>query len=134
MIQTALGSTSKEEVEKILRDLCSTVITEDDCRNQIIQDALNVSCDEELNDLWKKILEDSPKKNEKENNFETEKSNEKTSGNEEEKDNITGNSKKQENTSQTEACFSLQLFSDKETSDDDDKESVMVCISLYKYT
>ena len=127
MIQTALGSTSQEEVEKILKDICNTVVTEEDCRNQIIQDALNVSCDEELNDLWKLILADSPKKNEKE------KSNEQSSSNQEEKDTITGNIK-QENISQNEACFSLQLFSDKEISDDDDKESVMVCIYLIKYT
>ena len=127
MIQTALGSTSQEEVEKILKDICNTVVTEEDCRNQIIQDALNVSCDEELNDLWKLILADSPKKNEKE------KSNEQSSSNQEEKDNITGNIK-QENISQNEACFSLQLFSDKEISDDDDKESVMVCILFDKYT
>ena len=125
MIQTALGSTSQEEVEKILKDICNTVVTEEDCRNQIIQDALNVSCDEELNDLWKLILADSPKKNEKE------KSNEQSSSNQEEKDTITGNIK-QENISQNEACFSLQLFSDKEISDDDDKESVMVCILFDK--
>ena len=125
MIQTALGSTSQEEVEKILKDICNTVVTEEDCRNQIIQDALNVSCDEELNDLWKLILADSPKKNEKE------KSNEQSSSNQEEKDTITGNIK-QENISQNEACFSLQLFSDKEISDDDDKESVMICILFDK--
>ena len=125
MIQTALGSTSQEEVEKILKDICNTVVTEEDCRNQIIQDALNVSCDEELNDLWKLILADSSKKNEKE------KSNEQSSSNQEEKDTITGNIK-QENIYQNEACFSLQLFSDKEISDDDDKESVMVCILFDK--
>ena len=78
-----------------------------------------------MNDLWKLILADSPKKNEKE------KSNEQSSSNQEEKDTITGNIK-QENISQNEACFSLQLFSDKEISDDDDKESVMVCILFDK--
>ena len=51
MIQAPLESTSNEEVEKILTNICSTVVTEEDWKNQIIQDALNVSCDEDMNKI-----------------------------------------------------------------------------------
>ena len=49
-------------MENILKNICNTIVTEEDCAKQIIQDALGVSCDEELNDIWKTLLVDSPKK------------------------------------------------------------------------
>ena len=130
MLQTALGTTSNEEVEKILRNICNTVVTEEDCKNQIIQDALNVSCDEELNDIWKVLIADSPNKNQKEN---TEKKQEVYDNEEEKNDNTeesssTGEcSEKKETISHNQPSFSLQISSD---DDDDDKESVMVCIMV----
>ena len=36
----------------------TSVITDEDCKNQVIQDALNVSCDEEMNNLLAKITGD----------------------------------------------------------------------------
>ena len=140
VIQTALGSDSSEEVEKILRNICNTVVTEEDCKNQIIQDALSVSCDEELNDLWKVLIADSPSKNQKENteNKESSEQNQKINENEQEKNDSTEESsstgecsEKKEIISHNEPSFSLQIFTD----DDDDKESVMVCImvSFFRY-
>ena len=135
VLQTALGTTSSEEVEKILRNICNTVVTEEDCKNQIIQDALSVSCDEELNDLWKVLIADSPSKNEKENteNIESSEQNQKINENEQEKNDSTEESsstgecsEKKESISHNEPSFSLQIFTD----DDDDKESVMVCIMV----
>ena len=59
----ALGTQSTDELQNILTGLCNSVITEEDCKKQIIQDALNVSCDEELNDVMSKITGDfSPEK------------------------------------------------------------------------
>ena len=47
----ALQTESTEQLQNILTELCNSVITEEDCKNQVIQDALNVSCDEEMNNL-----------------------------------------------------------------------------------
>ena len=59
----ALGTQSTDELQNILTGLCNSVITEEDCKQQIIQDALNVSCNEELNDVMSKITGDfSPEK------------------------------------------------------------------------
>ena len=59
----ALGTQSTDELQNILTGLCNSVITEEDCKKQIIQDALNVSCNEELNDVMSKITGDfSPEK------------------------------------------------------------------------
>ena len=130
MLQAALGTSSSEEVEKILTNICNTVVTEEDCKNQIIQDALNVSCDEELNDIWKVLIADSPNKNQKKN---TEKKQEVYDNEEEKNDNAeesssTGEcSEKKESISHNQPSFSLQISSD---DDDDDKESVMVCIMV----
>ena len=127
MLQTALGTASSEEVEKILTNICNTVVTEEDCKNQIIQDALSVSCDEELNDIWKVLIADSPSKNKKENteNKESSEHNEEEKNDNTEESSLTGEcSEKNEGISHTAPSFSLQL------SDDDDKESIMVCITL----
>ena len=113
----ALGTKSTEELENILMGLCNSVITEEDCKNQIIQDALNVSCDEEMNDVLSKIKGDfSPDKKSEE-----------------------GYSNKNEENNSNEAHLSLQLesISDEEeltterniieiSDDDSDVESVMV--------
>ena len=53
----ALQTESNEQLQNILTELCTSVITEEDCKNQVIQDALNVSCDEEMNNLLAKIVE-----------------------------------------------------------------------------
>ena len=127
MLQTALGTASSEEVEKILTNICNTVVTEEDCKNQIIQDALSVSCDEELNYIWKVLIADSPSKNEKENteNKESSEHNEEEKNDNTEESSLTGEcSEKNQGISHTVPSFSLQL------SDDDDKESIMVCITL----
>ena len=59
----ALGTQSTDELQNILTGLCNSVITEEDCKKQIIQHALNVSCGEELNDVMSKITGDfSPEK------------------------------------------------------------------------
>ena len=114
----ALGTKSTEELENILMGLCNSVITEEDCKNQIIQDALNVSCDEEMNDVLSKIKGDfSPDKKSEEGY----------------------SSKNEENNLNDEAHLSLQLenISDEEeltterniieiSDDDSDVESVMV--------
>ena len=134
MLQTALGTASSEEVEKILTNICDTVVTEEDCKNEIIQNALSVSCDEELNDIWKLLIADSPSKNQKENteNLEISKETQEVYENEEEKNDSTEESsltrkcsEKKESISHTQPSFSLQL-----SDDDDDKESIMVCITL----
>ena len=113
----ALGTKSTVELENILMGLCNSVITEEDCKNQIIQDALNVSCDEEMNDILSKI----------EGDFSPDKKSEERYCN-----------KNEENNS-NEVHFSLQLedISDEEeltterniieiSDDSDDVESVMV--------
>ena len=145
-LKTALGSTSNEEVENILKNICNTIVTEEDCRNQIIQDALGVSCDEELNDIWKTLLVDSPKKNEEKvfnsENTEKKESSVQLSENKKGKNDTTGesslteSSKEKADISYNEPVFTLQLFSDEEISaddnnDDDDKQSIMVCITLF---
>ena len=133
-------------MENILKNICNTIVTEEDCRNQIIQDALGVSCDEELNDIWKTLLVDSPKKNEEKvfssENTEKKESNVQLSENKERKNDTTGessltqNSKEKADISYNEPVFTLQLFTDEEISaddnnDDDDKQSIMVCITLF---
>ena len=134
-------------MENILKNICNTIVTEEDCRNQIIQDALGVSCDEELNDIWKTLLVDSPKKNEEKvfssENTEKKESNVQLSENKERKNDTTGesslteSSKEKADISYNEPVFTLQLFSDEEISaddnnyDDDDKQSIMVCITLF---
>ena len=113
----ALGTKSTEELENILMGLCNSVITEEDCKNQIIQDALNVSCNEEMNDVLSKIKGD----------FSLDKKSEE------------GYSNKNEENNSNEAHLSLQLenISDEEeltterniieiSDDDSDVESVMV--------
>ena len=45
-----------EEIKKLLTEICNTVITEEDCKKQIIQDALNVSNESELRELWNDIM------------------------------------------------------------------------------
>ena len=63
----ALQTESTEQLQNILTELCTSVITEEDCKNQVIQDALNVSCDEEMNNLLEKIIGDfSPEKKDNE--------------------------------------------------------------------
>ena len=146
VIKTALGSTSNEEVENILKNICNTIVTEEDCANQIIQDALGISCDEELNDIWKTLLVDSPKKDEEKvfssEDAEKKKSNTQLSEDKERKNDTTGesslteSSKEKADISYNEPVFTLQLFSDEEISaddnnDDDDKQSIMVCITLF---
>ena len=133
-------------MENILKNICNTIVTEDDCRNQIIQDALGVSCDEELNDLWKTLLVDSPKKDEEKvfssEDAEKKESNAQLSEDKERKNDTTGesslteSSKEKADISYNEPVFTLQLFSDEEISaddnnDDDDKQSIMVCITLF---
>ena len=133
-------------MENILKNICNTIVTEEDCRNQIIQDPHGVSCDEELNDLWKTLLVDSPKKNEEKvfssENTEKKESNVQLSENKERKNDTTGesslteSSKEKADISYNEPVFTLQLFSDEEISaddnnDDDDKQSIMVCITLF---
>lgn len=128
VLQTALGTASSEEVEKILTSICNTVVTEEDCKNQIIQDALSVSCDEELNDIWKVLIADSPSKNQKENteNKESSEQNEEEKNDNTKESSLTGEcSEKKESISHTQPSFSIQL-----SDDDDDKESIMVCITL----
>ena len=128
-----------------MKNICNTIVTEEDCANQIIQDALSVSCDEELNDIWKTLLVDSPKKNEEKVirsvNTEKKESNVQLSENKEGKNDTTGesslteSSKEKTDISYNEPVFSLQLFSDEEISaddnNDDDKQSIMVCITLF---
>ena len=55
----ALGVKSTEELESVLIGLCNSVITEEECKNQVIQDVLNVSCNEEMNDVLSKINGDN---------------------------------------------------------------------------
>ena len=57
-MHNALQTESTDQLENILTELCNTVITEEDCNKQIIQDALNVCCDEELNDVLDQIAGD----------------------------------------------------------------------------
>ena len=128
-----------------MKNICNTIVTEEDCAKQIIQDALDVSCDEELNDIWKTLLVDSPKKNEEKvissENTEKKESNVQLSENKEGKNDTTGesslteSSKEKADISYNEPVFTLQLFSDEEISadndDDDDKQSIMVCITLF---
>ena len=123
-------------MENILKNFCNTIVTEEDCAKQIIQDALGVSCDEELNDIWKTLLVDSPKKNEEKvissENTEKKESNVQLSENKEGKKDTTGesslteSSKEKADISYNEPVFTLQLFSDEEIStendDDDDKQ------------
>ena len=99
----ALGTQSTDELQNILTGLCNSVITEEDCKKQIIQDALNVSCDEELNDVMSKITGDfSP---------------EKKSDDTVEKSEVEYPKKDEENISD-QPHFSLQL---KDSSSDDDE-------------
>ena len=85
-------------MEHILKNICNTIVTEEDCAKQIIPDALGVSCDEELNDIWKTLLVDSPKKNEEKviisENTEKKESNVQLSENKEGKNDTTGESHK----------------------------------------
>ena len=129
-------------MENILKNICNTIVTEEDCRNQIIQDALGVSCDEELNDLWKTLLVDSSKENEEKvfssENTEKKESNVQLSDNQKgnndttEESSLTESSKEKGDISHNEPVFTLQLFSDEEISldDDDDKQSILVCITF----
>ena len=125
-----------------MKNICSTIVTEEDCANQIIQDALGVSCDEELNDIWKTLLVDSPKKNEEKvissENTEKKEINAQLSENKEGKYDTSGESslsREKADISYNEPVFTLQLFSDEEISadnnNDDDKQSIMVCITLF---
>ena len=103
----ALQTESNEQLQNILTELCTSVITEEDCKNQVIQDALNVSCDEEMNNLLAKITGDfSP---EKKNN--------------EECSNIIEENKPQFSLQFEESC-SERSFTEK--TDDDDCESIVV--------
>lgn len=112
----ALGAKSTEELESVLIGLCNSVITEEECKNQVIQDALNVSCNEEMNDVLSKINGDFSPDKKPEGEY----------------------SKSNEENISNEAHFSLQLeesSSDEELttteniieiSDSDDAESVVV--------
>ena len=129
-------------MENILKNICNTIVTEEDCRNQIIQNALGVSCDEELNDLWKTLLVDSPKENEEKvfssENTEKKESNVQLSDNQKgnndttEESSLTESSEEKGDISHNEPVFTLKLFSDEEISldDDDDKQSILVCITF----
>ena len=112
----ALGVKSTEELESVLIGLCNSVITEEECKNQVIQDVLNVSCNEEMNDVLSKINGDISPDKKPEREY----------------------SKSNEENISNEAHFSLQLeesSSDEELitteniieiSDSDDAESVVV--------
>ena len=112
----ALGVKSTEELESVLIGLCNSVITEEECKNQVIQDVLNVSCNEEMNDVLSKINGDNSPDKKPEREY----------------------SKSNEENISNEAHFSLQLeesSSDEELitteniieiSDSDDAESVVV--------
>ena len=91
------------------------------------------------------LLVDSPKENEKDSheevsncgNKESNEQNQEVSSsqvfdNEEKKNNITGGcSEEKENISQNQPFFNLEILSDLEISDDDDKQSIIVCITLF---
>ena len=97
-----------------------------------------------MNKIWNLLLVDSP--NEKDSheevfscgNKESNEQNQEVSSsqvfdNEEKKNNITGGcNEKKENISQNQLCFNLEILSDLEISNDDDKQSIMVCITLFK--
>ena len=103
----ALQIESTEQLQNILTEICTSVITEEDCKKQVIQDALNVSCDEEMNNLLAKITGDfSP---EKEDNEESSK--------------ISDENKPHFSLQFEESC-SEKSFTEK--TDDDDCESVVV--------
>ena len=105
---------STEQLQNILTELCTSVITEEDCKKQVIQDALNVSCDEEMNNLLAKITGDfSP---EKEDNEESSK--------------ISDKNKPHFSLQFEESC-SEKSFTEK--TDDDDCESVVVSFYIKFY-
>lgn len=147
-------------MEKILTDICNSVITEEDCRNEIIQGALNVSSEEDLNELWKTMIVD-----EKDDNIEGISTFDKCEKKEEEiiqealdvsseeslsdlwKTLLSDDSPEKKNKDEKDPSenqqgnFSLQfedISNDEEyiphksteviSDDDDDKESIMVCI------
>ena len=41
-----------------MTEICNSVVTEEDCKNQIIQDALNVNAEKDLSDIWNEIALD----------------------------------------------------------------------------
>ena len=41
-----------------MTEICNSVVTEEDCKNQIIQDALNVNAEKDLSDIWNEITLD----------------------------------------------------------------------------
>ena len=41
-----------------MTEICNSVVTEEDCKNQIIQDALNVNAEKDLSDIWNEITSD----------------------------------------------------------------------------
>ena len=105
----ALQIESTEQLQNILTELCTSVITEEDCKKQVIQDVLNVSCDEEMNNLLAKITGDfSP---EKEDNEESSK--------------ISDENKPHFSLQFEESC-SQKSFTEKTDDDNDDCESVVV--------
>ena len=105
----ALQIESTEQLQNILTELCTSVITEEDCKKQVIQEALNVSCGEEMNNLLAKITGDfSP---EKEDNEESSK--------------ISDENKPHFSLQFEESC-SEKSFTEKTDDDNDDCESVVV--------
>ena len=109
----ALQTESTEQLQNILTELCTSVITEEDCKNQVIQDALNVSCDEEMNNLLEKIAGDfSPEKKDNE-----------------ESSKISEENKPHFSLEFEESC-SEKSFTER-TDDNDDCESVVVSFLLY---
>ena len=112
-IHDALQTESNEQLQNILTELCTSVITEEDCKNQVIQDALNVSCDEEMNNLLEKIAGDfSPEKKDNE-----------------ESSKISEENKPHFSLEFEESC-SEKSFTER-TDDNDDCESVAVSFLLY---